>query len=396
MTDFVTNEVTPDLSLGAVEAQAERELGALMAGGDVTPTSETPVVPEPTQEAPPPVVEQTEQTAAPLVAEPSVSLPAPATPGALENPEFKKALEIYGGDPAVAAKGFLETNTRNAQFAAKLRELGWDPKTLTLYETRQSAPVEQTQAPVDLDPKVVEGEVTRLLDSDPVFVNYVQEHLQNKAQLSEIAGAKATATTELQEAQLALRLPMIQADSFQADLFRDKAYKAELKLEQLAAKEDRITLKQERLREKADLRADVARQQVTGAYQKHQTEQFERAELQRLQSQSYAEISTSWPVALERAIKDFKIPADLVDDFRQNAKVAGLAHLQQTEEPINDIFGFVANVAKAEMAKLDRYHRAMSQTYAKQVTQRADVIAGAPTAPAPPAPRTGRRRRSAR
>lgn len=392
---FETNDTASNLSIGQVEAQAERELSGLVAElygkapeETPAPTEAPPPSPTPEETQAPPQTEAapTEQTAAPTPSELSVSQSA-VTPQALESPEFKKALEIYGNDPASAAKGFLETNTRNAQLAAKLRELGIDPKTLEAVPGKVERETEQT-APALSDPKVVEGEVNRILDSDPVFVEYVREHLTNKRELDGLRQSEESLKAEIVEARAALKIPMIAQDSFHADQYQAKIQKAEDALFRLEAKRDRLESKQERLAEKADARANLAREHVRSAYQAEQAQRAEQAELQRLQSQAYAELSTSWPLALERAIRDHKIPAEFVEDFKESAKVAGLAFLQQSNEPINDVYSFIAYQGKEYMGKLDRYHRAMSATYGKLATQRTEAVTATPavSAPAPQAP----------
>jgi hypothetical protein len=88
-----------------------------------------------------------------------------------------------------------------------------------------------------------------------------------------------------------------------------------------------------------------------------------------------------------------KIPQDLVEDFKEETRLAGLAFLaKETNGPINDIFGFVNTRAKTLMDRYDRYHRSQSAAYGALAQARTATATATgttpPLAPVAETPRT--------
>lgn len=374
MTETVTPiETTPDAGMAGAEAAAERELSELFSQ------------PEPAQ-----VV--TEQTATTAPQEPAPTAapteppqegikPAEVQPSPLDDPTVKKALDFYQGDIKAAAEGFLSTNTRAAQMAAKLKELGIDPNTLAQVAPQRA--VEQTQQVQELTPEFVTTEVNRLLDSDPNFNSLVQAYGANDTRLSQINAENKELDDKVARATLALSIPEIKNDAFKADEYLRELTSARAEKLRLQLETSILEGKQERLNAAARTRSEAARTAVTQHFGAQAQKAREEAELLTSRAQAKEEFATAWPQAVDRAIKDHSIPADLVEDFREETKIAALAHLaREGADPINDVNSFVGSRAKILMERYERYHRVKSADYAKAAIARTAVA----TSPAPGAP----------
>jgi hypothetical protein len=387
MAEIPNNDPVPGAA--EVEAAAERELGQALQefkeGLAAPEAQQTEAAPQPASTPTVPPDGTNAQEAPKVEGQPPAG---PAEAGTLEeSPAFQKALEIYGGDHEAAAKGFLETNTRNAQIAARLRELGIDPKTLQPYPQ----PVEQTPPVAQpLNEKAVQGEVNRLLDADPNFGRLVQAYSQNDGELRSLVEKVGKIEDEIRTATLALSIPEIKADSFKADQYEAQIARKQTELLQLQLKQSLLEGKQEALGRKANELAAAARQTTLQTYQEYIRTQQEEVELNNYYHQERAKFETSWPIAIEKAIKDFKVPPEEVEDFKEDVRLAGLAHLARTDEgdpkSIPDPFRFAAERAKVLMDRLDRYHRTRSAEYGKQAATRSAVVgAGVPVPQAQPA-----------
>ena len=395
------HDQAPTPATVSVEAQAEKELGAFFRGElpppEAPPTPVTPPVTEP-QPAPqaPAVVQPPLESGAPTpsvqVGQPSVSPPL-AVP---EDPVETKVKEIFGTDPKRAAEAILATNNRAAAMASKLKELGLDPKTL-LPVVSTAPPAQAPPAPpVVVDPKAVDAEITHRLDNDPAFVSLVQAWITSDSHLKELSSQKASLASEVAKINMALSIPEIQADEFKRDQYASQLSQKEQALLRLQLDESITEAKQERLNAAASRFTEKYRSEVAQDFRSEATQRQNEAELAQYQQDLYAQYSTSWPLAVEKAIADVKIPVELVEDFKEDAKVAALAHLQNTEAPIDDVYAFVGARAKVMMDRMDRFHRMQSATYGAQAAARTAVAtASTPSSiPSPtvlnPTPATGR------
>lgn len=379
MTDF--------LSTGAVEAAAERELGDLLSGAtEVTETAPVEATPDPAAPAAEPdganVGASPAASLTPAVPEGGANIPGAST-SLPDDPAVKKALGIYGDDPVAAAKGFLETNTRNAQMAQVLKQLGYDPRTLQPLPQEQRPVVEQTpQAPIAVEETTIKAGISQLLNQDPNFTKLVEAYETNYARLGQLDGETKTLNEQIARANFALSLPEIKADTFKSDEYARELAQAKSEKLQLSLEASILEGKQERLNSSARARSEVARSAVVQHYQTQADAQREEVELANAQFQARAEIATSWPLAIERAVKDNNIPPDLVEDFKEETRLAGMAHLaKESSEPIKDIFGFVGARAKTLMDRYDRYHRTKSAAYGAQAQARTAVATA--SAPSP-------------
>lgn len=380
-----------DLSMGAAEAAAERELGDLFSGAPAPENVPQETTPAPAVAAePPPAAPADGATVAGPEAPGDVAptgTPQPvvgSTPPAdvLSNPAFKKALEIYGGDPEAAAKGFLDTNTRNAKMAGILRSLGYDPKTLEPVAASPASQAAPAQVPVPTE-QVVTQEINRILDADPQFNQLVSQYKANDDRLGQIKTENTAIETKIARATLALSLPEIKADAYKVDEYLKDLANARNEKLQLQLEASILEGKQERLDSLARVRSETARKVVTEYYENESRKVAEEKDLANTKAQLYAEMSTAWPLAIEKAIKTLNVPADLIEDFKEEVRKEGLVYLAQEENDIiRDIYGFVAERGKSYMDKYDRYHRARAADYGKLAQQR--TVAAAPAvAPSP-------------
>ena len=393
MTDFN--------STGAASSAAEAELGALLAGtpdivAEAPAIDAAPVTPEAPPAAPDGANVQAapEAPLTPAAPEGGANTPGASTsPTPLEDPAVKKALGIYGDDPVAAAKGFLETNTRNAQLAQKIRELGYDPKTLQPLPQEQRPQAEQTlDEPVRLEENTVNAGISQLLNQDPDFNKLVTAYEVNHTRISQLEAEGKALDDKIARANFALSIPEIKADTFKVDEYQRELAQAKAERLQLQLEGSILEGKQERLNASARARSEAARSAVVQHYTSQEQTRREEAQLATAQLQARAELATSWPLAIERAIRDAKIPQDLVEDFKEETRLAGLAHLAKEDNgPINDIFGFVNSRARTLMDRYDRYHRSQSAAYGALAQARTAVgTASAPLQTAQPVAETPR------
>lgn len=384
-------------------ASAERELGNLFADGalEITPDSSesvaAPAVTTPDASAAPaldgtnvPVAPAAPLT--PAVPEGGTNTPGPSTSALPDDPAVKKALGIYGDDPVAAAKGFLETNTRNAQMASVLKQLGYDPKTLQPLPQEARPVVEQTPpAPVAVDEATVQASISQLLNQDADYNKLVESYISNDTRLSQLGKETQELEARIAQANLALSIPEIKADSFKVDEYKAVLNAARAEALQLKLEASILEGKQERLNSQASARAGAARTVVTQHYTQQAQTQQEQAELATARVSARAEMATSFPLAIDRAMKQHNIPQDLLEDFKEEARLAGRAYLADDKnDEIKDVFGFVNERAQVFMDRMDRYHRTKSAVYGAAAQARtATATAGVPVAPpAPEALRT--------
>lgn len=378
-------------SPGAAEAAAERELGSLLSGvtevvpdGVVTETAPAEAAPAATPEAAP--AGTNVQVAAPVTPPAPEGIKPEGTSTSLpEDPAVKKALGIYGDDPVAAAKGFLETNTRNAQMAAVLKQLGYDTKTLQPLPQEARPQVEQPpQAPVDLDETTINASISQLLNNDPNYSQLVTAYEANYTRLGQIGGESKALDDKIARANFALSIPEIKADTFKVDEYARELAQARSEKLQLSLEASILEGKQERLNGHARARSEAARTAVVQHYTQQANTQREEVQLATAQLEARAELATSWPLAVDRAIKDHNIPQDLVEDFKEETKLAGRAFLaQENSGPISDVYGFVGARAKTLMDRYDRYHRSKSAEYGQQAATRTAAVTASTPALAP-------------
>lgn len=364
------SDVGTPVSLGAAEAA--------MADAITQSFNESPpdiAAPAPA-ETPAPVEAQPEQTAQPQqegVTHPQENQtegnkPEDAVsvlPNLPDTPEVRKALEIYGNDPERAAKGFLETNTRNAQMAAKLREVGIDPKTMQPYPKSVEMP-EPDQTPQPINEQEVQGYVKDILGRDSAYGELVNQWQSLEGEKESVVSRLEVIKTEKQEAQIFLKVPAIQQDQFAKDEYQQKL--KDLALEEMTLKQQDLYIKsaQRDLNEQARARANAARQSVRSYLQQQAEERYSEARTAAIQAQAEAEWETAFPVAIDIAMKKYQIPSELGQDLVEHAKAFGLAH----EGPIQNIHQFVDGVAKRVYGTVDKFHRLRSAQYGQQAVAR--------------------------
>jgi hypothetical protein len=378
-----------DVSGPAALAQAE---SALVASITEAVSETQPTIPElgiqPVGTPTEPVQVQPEQTATPVVEPvvqpevPSEGIKPEAVAALPDTPEFKKALEIYGGDLNRAAQGFLETNTRNAQMAAKLREAGIDPKTLTPYPKPVEVPtVEQTlQAP---DQAQVEGYVKDILGRDAVYGELVNQWQGFEAQKTQVTAALDALATQRQRAQFLIEEPSVIADSFRKEELAQQLREFDLKEVTLQNREMYLSGKQQELNNRASRRSQAAYESVTSSLQKQIEEQAFEQQSATIRAEAEAEWSTAFPVALDMSMKQFNLPTEMAPKLAERVRAYGLMH----DGPIENIHGFVQSVAKGMHEEMDSFHRLKASEYAKAATVRSGLpVSTAPTVAAAASP----------
>lgn len=321
--------------------------------------------PEP--EAPPiPATEQTAQPQGEPVAQPEGNIPegqTTALPDLSTLPaDLKKALELYGGDPAEAAKGFLATNTRNAQMAAKLREAGIDPKTLTPYPK----PIAPEVPVTPVDEVAINERVQGLLAKDADFQRLKNEYVSAQTESEQVAQSLSDIHSRRGELEAYLKHPIIKADSFTAEEYKSELQ--ELALRELTLKTSALHLRSAMrdLNEEAKGMSRTAKKAVSDFLQSQQEQQQNAYEDAQIQAEAEAEWTTAFPVAISQAVAQFKIPAELQGKLVERAQA--IAYMQPGA--IDDIHGFVRVVAKQMTDEWDTMHRLKSRDYAQQAIAR--------------------------
>jgi hypothetical protein len=300
------------------------------------------------------------------------------------DPAEQKVRQIFGADSKAAAEAILATNNRASQMASKLREMGIDPRTMQPLVT--APPTVEPPPPAAVDPNVIENDARQMLRSDPTFESYVQAWSLNDQRLGEIGAAKGQLSDSVKQAELALKIPEVLADDFKADKYKEDLRSARTELLNLKLEESILRGEQVRINDLAGKMVQQARQAV---YQQHEgrlNEQREKVELSRLESEYYAEYATAWPLAIENAVKNHKVPAELVEDFKDEAKAAALAYLQQNDGALEDLHAFADERARVLMDRLDRFHRMQSATYGAQAAARTAAATATPASPPPSSP----------
>jgi hypothetical protein len=186
------------------------------------------------------------------------------------------------------------------------------------------------------------------------------------------------------KARVALDMPEIKADSFKVDQWEAKLERKSAELLRLQLEQSILEGKQERLNVSARERANLARDTALRSWDEQAREQQEEFELAQSRVQIRAEMATAWPLAIERAAKENKVPAELFEDFKEETKLAGLAQLADESRPITDPYAFAAARAKQLMDRYDRYHRTRAAEYGKQAAARTATVAATPASTAAP------------
>lgn len=369
---------------GTSQGEASLASAESAAMAAATAAFESPAPTAPTESAqpaaPPPAPGQPAPPAAPVSAAPA---PITIDPNTLDS-EARAFFERKGGDVNRILADALRNDSRLAALARGEADplgqvrLGGQPPAV--------APAPPA-APVAVDPQALEQRVVQFYQSDPTCVRAIQTFRANEARLDEIQAALDTSNQTLQRAQLLATLDEIKADPLRSQDLRREIAEGQTERLRLEQEKDLLTSRNER--EDAKFKQTVAakRAEFLGEYSQQLQEQQEREAYDARVETVASDLESAWSPAVTKAMADFKIPADELNDFNEDALLAVYAELEKTGMTVADLPAFLAMRAEKYFSRMDRNHRRQSAEYAKLAhertalggTQNGVVVATKPT-----------------
>jgi hypothetical protein len=339
---------------------------AMKAPESTTPAPDSTTAPpaETAPASPEPVAAPSTTDALPSSTQPASTAPGPSGAPALDLTQFPSAVqtliqEKYNGDVAAALASLVPA--AQPEIAPSVSE----PEPDFTAEL----------PPAHASPQEILDITKSVLDRDPDVRAMVAKYNDLAPKLQQTRDAIAALPAKIAKLEGQLELPMVQADEF---LKRDISQQiANLKAEEtrLGGLELQYEAKLEREEAKYNAKAESVRSDITsrvdtslGARRQAATDQLRLAHYTKV-------FARDWPIAVDRAITQHKIPAAQLKDFRTQAKNAAYI----SEEDI-DPFKFADGFARDYMERYDSYHRAKSAEYARLKT---DATAN-PVAPSTP------------
>lgn len=388
---------SPDVQEG-LDA-ATRDLAARMSGKsapppDTAPPPETP----PPSETPPATETPAEPPATPTpAAEPGADgvgapepPPSPVPPPASErfqSPAAKRFLEMYGGDEEKALEAALGYNNRLSALAKAHPELFVDgapadpnappPEITELFQEPEVEPA----LPEDYlpDEEAIMNEVNRWVDRDPQCRQLMHTFAQNEAVINEKKAERDSIKADIEYKQR-----LMKDEAFSPDDVR----KADLQAEVQGLRFEAGNLDHEirglesdnrQMDETFISRRSQAWDSIAEQMEQTAAEEAIEREATQYENQVATEDRPKWLAALNRAVESYKIPADQVPYFKEDAKVQALAYLADEEANIEDYDAFLAPIARRSVERIDAAHRTQAAVYGAQAHTRAET-------PAPPSP----------
>lgn len=348
---------------------------------------------EPVQAEPAPV--QTPAEGLP----PDAQSPAPA----VDDPDLARALEmlrIDKTDPqalAKFAKAYLDTNNRAGEMGRKLKTFESQPAPVqepTVQEETPEPPV-TTQQWTD---EAIEQQVSQWVSQDPECAALVDEFQAVNADIQKIAttdrsgrlvggslaeGLRAVSALETfiaqkeHAAKLGVELPEL--DEYQLTGLKSRL--AGLKLDVAQQRYQLTDLQQHRngIRASAQAKKEQFRQHLSTQRQE-QERIAEQAQQSALETKKF---KTEWESSFDTLSKANQIPAEMIGDVWNNLK----AYARAEPGEIPNLTEWMTAKMKAEVDRLDRYHRLRSAQHAtakredlKQVTQGGNPAVAPPLA----------------
>lgn len=374
--------------------EARSALASALSGTPAPAPAESTPVPAPPESAPaPPAPPAT--SAAP---EPS-GTPAPAS--SISDPAARRFLEMNGGDLERALSKALRDNNRLAELARVSPELFKpgavadpahppQPAEPRLFDEPPPATPSAVEPPqVFLDPNVIQAHVNQAVHQDAESTAYIREWINNRDQLTKFSNDRSELMSRIAYNEAKLKDPDFSPDDLRRGPVENEIARLQNQLGLVEAREGRLQMQQERLGSRFDARQAQLRQAIESSLQQQAEEEAFTAYEQSLEAEQIARTRVEWPSALDRCIRENNIPPEQVEDFRADAVRAFEAAMGRDPNlVIQDMYAFLSPVAKAVVARLDRYHRVRSTQYATAAATRAATpspATGPGTAP-PPVP----------
>ena len=378
----------------AARAALSANMSGVAAPAVVVPPPPEPPPAEPPQDVPPPpVAEPPPHQAEPPTEEPEGRPPPVAAESLISDinslkPETIRALEMEGWtreQPVTQelldrlGSRYVEFNNRAAELARRLKGDGDGGK----------PPQTEGQPPVPVtSQEQLEQELGQRIKQDQECVSWVGEYQANARSRETLSQSVATAEKEIERVVDRLGYPEVKEDEFRAKELteqlrqhRSDLLHAQLQMDRIDAKNDRLDGK---FRQRRDQHADEIRRQVL---------QAERKASEDAEINGYAsEFSTKVGDAVSRVAAEFGFrDPGLVEDLHQAVRMEGLQRVSSEDgEAIEDVDGFVRQVAEKRKSRMEAYHRDQSALYAARQREKAAQVAPNPpthavTPPATPA-----------
>jgi len=295
---------------------------------------------------------------------------------------------MEGGDVNRALARALGMNNRLAELTrtapgAPAAPAGQPTGTAAAPATPAAPEVPPLDAPVELDPKVVEETVARLVDEDPDLAKLAKQYDTAEDRIRTIAGEDgqsgklAEISREIDRLEYRLTLP--DTDEFAKDPIRQEIRDKKFSLQELKAEKRDLVADQKDWQGRYKERAGAYRQRVTSALTQQAQAERQRAARDQSITRHTEALKTEWAPAVARAAQRHHIPDTLVDRLNRSARTQALANLEQGIT-VDEIDAFMDDVAKDLIADLDTFHREQSAIHARDALAR--QAQSAPTAPA--------------
>lgn len=309
---------------------------------------------------------------------------------------------MHGGNFEAALAKALKDNNR---LAALYRENPdafqpggpADPTQLPPEDTglfREPEPIPPELEPVELDPAAVQGEVNDRVFDDPNARAMVTAFMQNKAriesvnpqtgepglnhQIRELEGQIGYETRKMQDPDMA-------SDDLRKGEIESKLMRFQTQLGLLQGERSRLLTDNGQMDQQFRQYRQSVEGQVVAEFEHQAEEQSFTQYEQQVEVDEEARVLREWPTAIQRVITDNQIPSEQIEDFSNDALRAYQAALTDDDAVIDDLYGFLSQVGKDSVARLDRYHRVRSGQYATDAARRA-AQPSPPAGPAPPPP----------
>lgn len=317
--------------------------------------------------------------------------PAPApSSDAPTDAAYQRALQMAGGDPKLLGEKFLEYNNRLAETTRRLKELEagrtqpQPPADAPLAQPPAAPPQTQTAPappaqPAEAPP--IEQLVLQAAAADNVCKAYVSDWQTKKAELAQIDSTLPKLEQDLAFAERLSKDPRL--DDYGRQAAADEARNLKLDVAQAKTNKSRLEIEVDHL----DGKWQSRRKELASEIESRQDDVRRKADHDAKVAQDASSFATNWTETFDREFTDQKAPAELKQEIHDTAVALASAHFQRTGE-LNDLRGFIGQAIKAEVAKVDKYHRLQSRQHAlnKNLDGAPQVAPGTLTTAPPIAP----------
>ena len=326
-------------------------------------------------------------------------------PAEVQDPAARRYLEMHGGNLDKALAKALKDNNRLGELHRVTPEAFGpggpaDPSQLPGPEVQlfeEPDPLPPALEEVELDPAAIQTEVNNRVHADPNASGLIQAYMTNKARLEgnpqtgqvglaqDIQGLESQIEYQTQKRED----PDMAADDLRKGEIDSNLLRLQTQLGLAHQERSRIMMDNQNMDQQfRQYRAGVEQQVAAEFTEQAEEEVYTDYEAQ-VEDDEERRVLQEWPVALQRVITENQIPPEQIEDFSNDALRAYQAALNDDGTVVGDLYGFLTQVGKDSVARLDRYHRVRAGQYGAAAATRAaqpSPPTGPPGAPPPPEP----------